>query len=174
MHYVCIIIDVALTLFKVFSCHISSITLSRCRCSEAKNVSRAQLCSYFSSCAGASDEDAYSPRDQQQQPGLPPRPPSARSRDKSPRSATPSRCNTPSSGHHSAASKLSASSKSPGSAEAGNGGGGGGGDSILGRLRREVDALKRKLHSTEREWNEVSWHSCKKNRRKLNQLIFSL
>jgi hypothetical protein len=69
---------------------------------------------------GASDDEAYSPRDQQgqqqqqQQGGLPPRPPSARSRDKSPRSNTPSsekspRSNTPSSGHHSAGSKLSGS-----------------------------------------------------------------
>jgi hypothetical protein len=68
---------------------------------------------------GASDDETYSPRDQQghqqgQQGGLPPRPPSARSRDKSPRSNTPSsekspRSNTPSSGHHSAGSKLSGS-----------------------------------------------------------------
>jgi hypothetical protein len=26
---------------------------------------------------------------------------------------------------------------------------------VLGRLRREVEALKRKLHTAEREWNEV-------------------
>jgi hypothetical protein len=37
------------------------------------------------------------------------------------------------------------------------GGSGGGGDSVLGRLRKEVEGLKRKLHSAEREWNEVRY-----------------
>ena len=77
-----------------------------------------KICEYilktlFSDTGGWEDE-GYSVRDQ----GLPPRPPSSRSRDKSPRSNTPSsgasekspRSNTPSSGHHSAGSKLSSSS----------------------------------------------------------------
>jgi hypothetical protein len=46
----------------------------------------------------------------------------------------------------------------------------GGGDSVLGRLRREVDALKRKLHAAEREWNEVSWH-LKNDEREKNSHI---
>ena len=33
-----------LNFFRIFSCHIISIMLSHCRCREAKNLSRAQLC----------------------------------------------------------------------------------------------------------------------------------
>ena len=65
-----------------------------------------------------SDDDSFGARESH---GLPPRPPSSRSRDKSSRSITPSsamserspRPTTPSSGHHSAGSKLSGSPQSP-------------------------------------------------------------
>ncbi|XP_023327346.1 EF-hand and coiled-coil domain-containing protein 1 [Eurytemora carolleeae] len=100
---------------------------------------------------GGWEDEGYSVRDQ----GLPPRPPSSRSRDKSPRSNTPSsgasekspRSNTPSSGHHSAGSKLSSSSMqsqntvSPITGESG-----------ISRLRREIETLKKKYNQAEQEW----------------------
>jgi transcriptional regulator NrdR family protein len=80
--------------------------------------------------------------------GLPPRPPSVRSKDKSVRSTTPNSekdvfSPTPSSGHYSAGS-TSFLSKSPGDKN----------DSVIPRLRSEIDHLKKRFSQSERDWAE--------------------
>ena len=82
--------------------------------------------------------------------GLPPRPPSVRSKDKSVRSTTPGSekdvfSPTPSSGHYSAGS-TSFLSKSPGDKT----------DSVIPRLRSEIDHLKKRFSQSERDWAEVN------------------
>merc|ERR550532_3401179 len=74
--------------------------------------------------------------------GRPPRPPSCRSKDKSNISASPELFSpTPSSGHFSGGS-VSALSKSPASQAQ---------DTVVARLRREIDCLKTKMSEGERE-----------------------
>jgi len=80
--------------------------------------------------------------------GLPPRPPSVRSKDKSVRSTTPNSekdvlSPTPSSGHYSAGS-TSFLSKSPGDKT----------ESVIPRLRSEIDHLKKRFSQSERDWAE--------------------
>merc|ERR1719483_261721 len=80
--------------------------------------------------------------------GLPPRPPSVRSKDKSVRSTTPNSekdvfSPTPSSGHYSAGS-TSFLSKSPGDKT----------DSVIPRLRSEIDHIKKRFSQSERDWAE--------------------
>jgi len=79
---------------------------------------------------------------------LPPRPPSVRSNEKSGRTETPSSekdvfSPTPSSGHYSAGS-TSFLSKSPGDKA----------DSVIPRLRSEIDHLKKRFSQSEKEWAE--------------------
>jgi len=80
--------------------------------------------------------------------GLPPRPPSVKSKDKSFRSTTPTSDHaefspTPSSGHYSADS-TPIMSKSPGDKS----------DSVIPRLRKEIDQLKKRFSRSERDWAE--------------------
>lgn len=86
--------------------------------------------------------------------GLPPRPPSVRSKDKSVRSTTPNSekdvlSPTPSSGHYSAGS-TSFLSKSPGDKT----------ESVIPRLRSEIDHLKKRFSQSERDWAEVNKYIC--------------
>jgi len=80
--------------------------------------------------------------------GLPPRPPSVRSKDKSFLSTTPTSDKvifspSPSSGHYSAES-TSIMSKSPGEKS----------DSLIPKLRREIDQLKKRFSHSEKDWAE--------------------
>ena len=87
--------------------------------------------------------------------GLPPHPPSVRSKDATFQSTSPGSDKevfspTPSSGHYSAGSTPSMS-KSSGDRS----------DSIISRLRREIDQLKRKFSKSERDWAEVRSYGLK-------------
>ena len=73
--------------------------------------------------------------------GLPPRPPSTRSKDKSFVSGSPDIFSpSPSSGHFSAGSAMS---KSPGETQ----------ESLIARLRREIDQLKAKFYKADKDWS---------------------
>ena len=82
--------------------------------------------------------------------GLPPRPPLGKLKEKFFQSTTPTSDKdafspTPSSGHYSAES-TPIMSKSPGDKQ----------DSVIPKLRREIDQLKRKFRQSERDWAEVN------------------